>query len=213
MSVLFRTHEPAVRGVVASYVQDHSMRQDIVQEAWLRAFRYSSEAQVNGHFVPWIHRIVRNMAVNHHRLQGRFVPDVPEGAYDSRLYESMHLRQAFTSIMHAVSHLPKDLQIALLLVHYSGLTPKQASVRQHVTASTVRSRVTRAIEQVRHHVGRAPCVHEVILPVEYVPHALDASGHMRDAYMRHEVRSEYASWRLTHEVRHECITSWSLTNE
>ncbi len=68
---LVRSSWPALVRSVEAAVGDHHEAQDLVQEALLRAHGRLDRLEAAEHFVPWVRRIARNVAVDRLRRRRR----------------------------------------------------------------------------------------------------------------------------------------------
>lgn len=203
LSFLHRTYDYHLRAWLSHRWQDTSLVDDVVQETWLRVLRHSSMHEGDGTLLRWMLGIASNLAVSHHRsLHGRltYVEQVPEMLYDAQVQHRLEVRQAFVRLLHSMSHLPREQQIAVLLVDYAGLTLAEASTSMHASSSALRSRLTRARKYLRHAAHEQPRIDVCILPSVYRPVGIDVHGVLVDAYSMEHRRSEYNAWRLMHGV-------------
>lgn len=78
---LVRRHRSKAFGVARSYSRDRHLAEDIVQEAFMRAFLHVSSLTNAEKFVPWLNKIVRNQAHTRMRGGGPFGKERPFSSY------------------------------------------------------------------------------------------------------------------------------------
>lgn len=63
--LLMETHMRQAYNVAFGFVNDRDAAKDVVQEAFIRAYRSLGAFRGESAFGTWIHRIVANLAMNH----------------------------------------------------------------------------------------------------------------------------------------------------
>jgi len=147
--------------LVMRYVRDPSEALDVVQEAFIKAYRAAPSFRGDSAFYTWLYRITTNTAKNYLITAGRrpvcygldlqdpkqnevFAKlkdtDTPEG-----LTLSEEIRQTVNS---AIQDLPEDLQTAILLREIEGMSYEDIAQVMECPMGTVRSRIFRAREAI-----------------------------------------------------------------
>ena len=68
---LYARYRPRISSYVRGMVRDEGRAEDVTQEAFFSALRRLRETQTEIAFKPWIYRIARNQAIDHHRRTSR----------------------------------------------------------------------------------------------------------------------------------------------
>ena len=132
--------------------------QDLVQDVYLRAFRFFHRFELGTNFRAWIFRILMNNFINRYRKQKR----EPQGvdfdkveffvdADDERATESGRLREGgFTiedlvddEVRDALERLPREFRAVVLLADVEGLSYKEIANVLQIPIGTVMSRLSR----------------------------------------------------------------------
>ena len=133
----------------------HEDADDIVQEAFLRAFRSIRRFRRSSSMETWIIKIVINAALNHARKERRFAqflerfrrgssPRSPETPLE-RL-ETLEIRE---QVQAAVAALPPGQRAVIALTDLEGMSCVKAAEALGIPPGTVRSRRSRARENLR----------------------------------------------------------------
>ena len=130
-----------------------AMADDVAQDAFERAFAALGRFDERRPFGPWLHRIVVNRALDLLRSERRLVGEVAEAAW-------VDVRDGDVALLDAVSALPLQRRVVVVLRFGLGLTPSAIAEVLGVPVGTVSSRLARALVQLRAHyeesgVGRA----------------------------------------------------------
>ena len=148
--------------LVLRLVGDTAEAEDIVQEAFIKAYRALPQFRGDSAFYTWLYRISINTARNFLESQGRRTSAQQDlgvelqegggektGSSESDEPESMLLaRQIAETIHRAMEELPQDLRQALSLREFDGLSYEDIAEAMVCPVGTVRSRIFRAREAV-----------------------------------------------------------------
>ena len=147
--------------LVSRYVRDPSEVMDVVQEAFIKAYRALPSFRGESAFYTWIYRIAINTAKNYLVAQGRRPPewdidssdvDLIEGETelkDNATPERLLLRDEIEeTVMDAIAQLPEDLRVAITLRELEGLSYEEIAEAMDCPVGTVRSRIFRAREAI-----------------------------------------------------------------
>jgi RNA polymerase sigma factor (sigma-70 family) len=143
-------HAGWLRALAATLVSDAASAEDLVQDTWLVALRRPPRS--DRPLRPWLSRVVRNLASNRRRAEGRRT----EHELDARLpsaprpaEEIVGELEAQRALVEALLQLEEPLRSTLVLRYYRGLDASQIARRQGVPAGTVRWRLKRGIDELR----------------------------------------------------------------
>lgn len=148
--------------LVMRLVHDHAEAEDVVQEAFIKAYRALANFRGDSAFYTWLYRIGINTAKNHLVTQGRRAPtstdadiDAAEtfadadGLRDINTPESLLAsKQIASTVNSAMSSLPEELRNAISLREIEGLSYEEIAELMLCPIGTVRSRIFRAREAI-----------------------------------------------------------------
>ena len=139
-------------------IKDPSEAEDLVQETYLRAFRFFHKFRPGTNCRAWLLSILRNLFINRYREKQREPGSVDWEKID-RAYESMVARDEgagennpeslfFSRLMdheveQALGELPEEFRSAIILVDIEELRYDEAARVLDCPIGTVRSRVSR----------------------------------------------------------------------
>jgi RNA polymerase sigma-70 factor, ECF subfamily len=143
---------------VARYVRRASDVEDVVQEAFIRAYRGLASFRGDSAFYSWLYRIATNVAIN--MLKREDVPvllgdDAPEeraepfrpGVSDNEDPERrMMASQTADAVQRALDRLQPELAEPLMLFEVEGKSYQEIATMLNVPIGTVRTRIFRARE-------------------------------------------------------------------
>jgi RNA polymerase sigma-70 factor, ECF subfamily len=141
---------------------------DLSQEVFLRVFRTISRFRGQSTVRTWIYRIAINQARNRHRFwrrrhradqvsldqhvaaHGEFV-----SAGEARPDRMLAQKELAARLKSALDHLPFDQRTAIVLREIDGLSYDEIAYSLGVAVGTVKSRLTRARQALRHELREA----------------------------------------------------------
>ena len=149
-------HLDAAHNLARWLVRGSDDAEDVVQEACLRAFRYSGTFR-GGNARAWLLRIVRTTAFRWlqknraRQLATEFDEEIHSEGSEALNPETLLLRRADRQLLdQAMNHLPDRLREVLILRELEGLSYKEIAEVVGVPMGTVMSTLSRARERFRH---------------------------------------------------------------
>ena len=148
-------HMNGLYSVALHLTRRSSDAEDLVQETYLRAFEHFDQFRPGTNFRAWIFRILRNAFVNHYhknKLRIHVNLDSVEPTLGTRREDDALNARIDTSgdaFRAALSHLPHDYRIMLLLAYVEGFTYQEIAQVMGCPIGTVMSRLFRARRRLR----------------------------------------------------------------
>jgi RNA polymerase sigma-70 factor (ECF subfamily) len=144
------THTGFMRALALSLVGDAARADDVVQDALVAALEHRPRDPAR--MRSWLGKIVRNFAFRSHRTEKR--RDRHEGAAPPRppvpsADEILARENARRRVVGAVLKLPEPYRAAVILRYLEELPPRDVARRLGIPVETVRTRVKRALAQLR----------------------------------------------------------------
>ena len=148
---LIRRHQRRLMRIVFGLVGSFDVAEDIVQEAFVRAYNALSTFRTEYAFYPWLATIARNLAYNHIQREEKkeSLDLLQEKGYDPQSAELGPLEQllddeAQERFYRAVAALPVKYRSVFVLRHFDGMDYAQIASYLKIPPGTVDSRLYRA---------------------------------------------------------------------
>jgi RNA polymerase sigma-70 factor (ECF subfamily) len=165
--LLVLKYQHKVHAIVGRFVRDTDEVADVVQEAFIKAYRALPKFRGESQFYTWLYRIAVNTAKNYLVSRSRRPPgsdvDIDDAEYysgseylkDLGTPENQLFRDELESvIVKSIAELPEDLRTAVTLREYEGLSYEEIAEIMECPVGTVRSRIFRARESIDKVVGK-----------------------------------------------------------
>jgi len=160
--LLVMKYQRKLMRLISRLIRDQAEAEDVVQEAFIKAYRALPQFRGDSAFYTWLYRIGINTAKNYLVTQGRRAPtsteaDVEEAETfddgdqlrDINTPESMlATKQIAETVNLAMEVLPEELRTAITLREIEGLSYEDIAEAMHCPIGTVRSRIFRAREAI-----------------------------------------------------------------
>ena len=153
----FLPHADALNTFAYHLTYNDSDASDLVQETYLKAYRFIESYQVGTNAKAWLFRILKNVFINDYRKRKNRPQQVDyeeivtfHNEDDSPYSGSLDLREDMFSAMMgdeitaAMDSLPVDFRVVILLNDIEDFTYEEISKIINVPIGTVRSRIFRA---------------------------------------------------------------------
>ena len=159
--LLVLKYQYKVHAIVARFIRDSDEVRDVVQEAFIKAYRALPKFRGDSQFYTWLYRIAVNTAKNYLVARSRRPPSSDVDLDDAEYYsgsdqlkdhsspENQLFRdQLEVAINQAIVELPEDLRTAVTLREYEGLSYEDIAAVMDCPVGTIRSRIFRGREAI-----------------------------------------------------------------
>lgn len=150
-------HMDAVYNFALRMTGDEDDADDLVQETYMKAFRFFDKFEKGTNCKAWLFRILKNSFINDYRKQTKepnkvdyddvqnFYENIKSNEVESKHYEL----DAFSNLLDddiskAITELPEDFRTVIILNDIEGFTYEEIADFVDIPVGTVRSRLHRA---------------------------------------------------------------------
>jgi len=157
--IFLRYHEP-VFGFTVSRIQDRDIASDIVQEAFVRAWKNRQSIKPKKPFFNYLATIASNLSKDHFRHQA--VRQKHESQIESKLYpgtenvedhqEKEHLQGKILEAIH--TYLPDKCRNIFILSRIEGFSSKEIAEMMNLSVRTVENQLYRGLKILKKKLSR-----------------------------------------------------------
>jgi RNA polymerase sigma-70 factor (ECF subfamily) len=159
-AVFVRRFQAKAYGLALHLMHDPTEAEEIAQDAFVRAWRYSSSYDARrGSVSAWLLRIVRNVALDRLRVSSHR-PEVPTSELaddwptgDDDIAEIVGQADGARRVVDKMSALPRDQRDTLIAVTLHGFSAREYSDATGTPLGTVKTRIRLALRKLRDDLG------------------------------------------------------------
>lgn len=152
--VLITRYRRAMLAIAQQIVRNPTDAEDVVQDAFLRAFEALPQLSDLNRFGAWLHSITRNRALRYYKSAGRYQPQEDMEPYlnrggDTSAEDPAHIVErelTQQAIREAIQELPDDFRSVIELYYWAEMPQKRMAEFLSVPLTTVKWRLHKAKE-------------------------------------------------------------------
>lgn len=160
--LLVAKYQRKLARLLSRFIRNPTEVEDVVQEAFIKAYRALPSFRGESAFYTWLYRIGINAAKNYLVSEGRRPPtttefdsEEAEGFEDAEQLRNINTpenelmsKQVAETVNKAMDSLPEELKTAITLREIEGLSYEEIANMMNCPIGTVRSRIFRARETI-----------------------------------------------------------------
>lgn len=143
--ILYETYYPKMIGVCMRYSNDYEDARDILNEGFIKVFRFIEKYKIGTSLESWIRRIMINSSIDYYRKEIRHrSEDIDTAMYKLSDHTDVVSDFSAQDILKAVQKLPPAYRAVFNLYVIEGYSHKEVSEELGITESTSRSNLVKA---------------------------------------------------------------------
>lgn len=170
---IVNTYRQRMYGVVFGMVKNHDDTDDLLQEAFIKAYQNLHTFKGESSVYTWLVRIAMNQAISHLRkkkFKNMFSLDNLTTPLASTLpgpQRETEYRELQSAVSEAVEQLPEKQRLAFMLRHYDGLSHAEIAQITGKTEGSVKANFFHAINKIKEHLEEKYSDTSTIQGLEY----------------------------------------------
>ena len=152
--VLVTRYRRAMLTIAQQVVRNPTDAEDVVQDAFLRAFEALPQLTDLNRFGAWLHSITRNRALRYYKSEGRYQPQEDMEPYlnreaDTSVADPAHIVErelTQQAIRDTIQELPDDFRVVIELYYWAEMPQKRMAEFLSLPLTTVKWRLHKAKE-------------------------------------------------------------------
>ena len=143
---LYQTFAPKMFGICLRYARNQMEAEDILQEGFIKVFKYLKDYRNDGSLEGWIRRTMVNTAINFFRKTAKYQKDLPiETAEPINHHEETAIdRLSAKELLEFIRELPDGYRMVFNLNIIEGYTHKEIGEMLNISENTSKSQLSRA---------------------------------------------------------------------
>ncbi|SKA07768.1 RNA polymerase sigma factor [Sediminibacterium ginsengisoli] len=151
--MLFERYAGKMMSVCLRYANDSMEAEDIMQDAFIKIYRYIEQFKFEGSFEGWIRRIVVNTAIRHLEKKKLRFKDIDEnGPHVPQLPPQAYTHLGEDDLMKLISQLPEGYRVVFNLNVIEGYSHEEIGEMLNIQPGTSRSQLVKARKMLQHQI-------------------------------------------------------------
>jgi RNA polymerase sigma-70 factor (ECF subfamily) len=145
-SILYKKYSAKLFGICLRYAKNYTDAEDILQEGFIKVFKYLKDFRNEGHFEGWMRKIMVTTAINYYKRKNLLNMDVD---LEYLNVPSVALPDAISKLsneelLSIIQELPDGYRMVFNLNSIEGYTHKEISEIMKISVNTSKSQLSRA---------------------------------------------------------------------
>lgn len=154
---LFERHHRLAYSVIYRHIGVQSVAEDLVQEAFLRVYRFAPRYKPTARFSTWLYTVVNNLCLNYKRDKARDRLRLVSGRSgdegnpleelspgEEPDHDALEQAERVRAVREAIAELPENQRMALILSKYEDKGYEEIAEIMDTTVAAIKSLTSRA---------------------------------------------------------------------
>ena len=147
LGILYDRYNPMVYRTALAITGDQDAANDLLQDVFLRLFRFADRIDLERPLEPWLYRMTANLSYTWIKRNSRWVRSLEEisewlvGTSRNTLYETVERHDDWDQVQRAVTKLPFSQRVVIVLYYLNDLSIEEIAEILEVPVGTVKSRL------------------------------------------------------------------------
>jgi RNA polymerase sigma-70 factor (ECF subfamily) len=145
---LYEKYSPSMFGICLRYAKNSTDAEDILQEGFIKVFRYLKDYSGKGSFEGWMRKIMINSALNYYKRKNLISKGIePEEAQHFLMHDFNHdvlSKMDHEELLKLIHDLPDGYRTVFNLNIIEGYSHKEIGDMMQISVNTSKSQLSRA---------------------------------------------------------------------
>ena len=146
---LVQTYQKPVYYYILGLIKDRDTAQDLVQDVFLKVWKYRKRYEESGRFNAWIYMIAHNLVRNHIKRYKKNVELLDEIPHYDLMQDRIEDDERLDAVKKALESLPEVFRVPVVKRDVEGMSYSEIAVSLGINEGTVKSRISRGREMIR----------------------------------------------------------------
>jgi len=145
-SMLYRRFASKMLGVCLRYAKDKMEAEDVLQEGFIKIFKYLNTFKFDGSLEGWIRRIMVNTAISQYRANNKNVQSMDDEGFNYKEMPNVIMTDSLSAneLLKIIQELPEGYKVVFNLYAIEGYSHKEIGEMLGISESTSKSQLSRA---------------------------------------------------------------------
>ncbi len=164
-TLLYKKHSPKMFGICMRYAKNNTDAEDILQEGFIKVFRYLNDYRGDGSFEGWMRRIMITTSLNFYKKKNLLKNDIDLDRLKINLSSSPEAISNMTmdELLSLIQKLPSGYRTVFNLNTIEGYTHQEISELLNISINTSKSQLSRAKSSLKSKLAKLLAVESELL--------------------------------------------------
>ncbi len=164
-TLLYKKHSPKMFGICMRYAKNNTDAEDILQEGFIKVFRYLNDYRGDGSFEGWMRRIMITTSLNFYKKKNLLKNDIDLDRLKINLSSSPEAISNMTmdELLTLIQKLPTGYRTVFNLNTIEGYTHQEISELLNISINTSKSQLSRAKSSLKSKLAKLLAVESELL--------------------------------------------------
>lgn len=145
-NIFYNKYSPLLFGICLRYAKNRTDAEDILQESFIKIFKYLKDFRSDGAIEGWMRRIIVTTSFNFYKRKNLINSNVePEHVnYSITGDKEVLAKMSHDELLEIVQKLPAGYRMVFNMNTFEGFTHKEISDKMNISVNTSKSQLSRA---------------------------------------------------------------------
>ena len=153
--MFYRRYAQKMYGICLSYAGERELAQDMLQEAFIKIFKFIGTFKDDGSLEGWVRRIVVNTAIDQLRQKSSFNKLINDQSIDSNSFSENDAIPSLSigEVLSFIRKLPEGARVIFNLFAVEGYSHREIAEQLNISVGTSKSQYNRARNMLKEWLG------------------------------------------------------------
>ena len=151
-NILYNKYSPKLFGTCLRYAKNYADAEDILQEGFIKVFKYLKDFRNEGHLEGWMRKVIVTTAINFYKRKNLLNKDVDPEYVNTPSVATPDAISLISNeeLLAVVQDLPEGYRMVFNLNTIEGYSHKEISEIMNISVNTSKSQLSRARNALQH---------------------------------------------------------------
>jgi len=167
----YEKYAPKLYGVCLRYAKTVIDAEDILQDGFIKVFRYLGDYRGEGSFEGWLRKIMVTTAMNFYKRKNLVSKDIEPESLRLPFHNDHEIVSAMShkELLRFIHELPDGYRTVFNLNTIEGYSHKEIGEIMHISVNTSKSQLSRAKNSLRNSIGNLFKHEEILMQFQTAP--------------------------------------------
>ena len=155
-NILYKKYSPKLFGTCLRYAKNNTDAEDILQEGFIKIFKYLKDFRNEGHFEGWMRKIMVTTALNFYKRKSLLNKDVDPDFVNAPSMSVPDVISLLSSeeLLSLIQELPDGYRMVFNLNTIEGYSHKEIGKIMNISVNTSKSQLSRARNSLQNKINK-----------------------------------------------------------